>query len=57
MGELRESARATAVSEFDTLTVTLPKWESMLLNLAAGKLPAFEPPAPGPQHAQRIVEA
>jgi glycosyltransferase involved in cell wall biosynthesis len=47
MRELRESARATVVSDFDTQSVTLPKWESMLVDLAAGKFPVTAPPAPG----------
>ncbi len=48
MGAIRDAARATAVNEFDVHTVTLPRWEQLMNELAAGRLPQEEAPTPGP---------
>lgn len=47
MLEMRDAARATAVAEFDTSTVTLPRWEKLLADLAARRMPAELPPDEG----------
>ena len=47
MQEIRDAARATAVRDFDTQAVTLPRWEQLLSELAAGRYPAGQTPEPG----------
>lgn len=47
MRGLGEAARATAVRDFDTHTVTLPQWDRLLHTLAARELPGEQPPALG----------
>jgi glycosyltransferase involved in cell wall biosynthesis len=47
MQSLRDAARVTAVRDFDVHTVTLPQWDQLLKELAAGRLPLEEPPTPG----------
>lgn len=48
MQEMRDAARATAIARFDTTTVTLPRWEELLYDLAARRLPSELPPDEGP---------
>jgi glycosyltransferase involved in cell wall biosynthesis len=42
-----DAARATAIRDFDTKTITLPRWERLLNTLADHRLPAKHAPAPG----------
>jgi glycosyltransferase involved in cell wall biosynthesis len=44
---LGEAARATAIRDFDTKTVMLPRWDQLLNTLADGRLPVEYPPDPG----------
>ncbi len=46
--EIGERARATAIRDFDTNAVTLPRWHTLLQTLADGQLPAALPPEAGP---------
>jgi glycosyltransferase involved in cell wall biosynthesis len=54
MQHLREAARCDAVAKYDTETVTLPSWESLLADLAGRRFPAALPPDPGPASIQGI---
>jgi glycosyltransferase involved in cell wall biosynthesis len=45
--EMRTAARATAIRDFDTRTVILPRWQQLLNGLADGQLPDEQPPDPG----------
>ena len=47
MQALRDAARATAITDFDVHTVTLPRWGQLLNELADGRLPVEEPPTSG----------
>jgi glycosyltransferase involved in cell wall biosynthesis len=44
---LGEAARATAIRDFDTKTVMLPRWDQLLNTLVDGQLPVECPPDPG----------
>ena len=45
--EIGATARATAIRDFDTNTVTLPRWDHLLNSLADRQLPAEHPPDSG----------
>jgi glycosyltransferase involved in cell wall biosynthesis len=47
MWGLRAAARATAIRDFDTTRVTLPRWTKLLRELARHKFPIEEAPTPG----------
>jgi glycosyltransferase involved in cell wall biosynthesis len=48
MAELRASARATAVADFDLRTSALPRWLDLIGDLIGGVAPATDPPVDGP---------
>jgi glycosyltransferase involved in cell wall biosynthesis len=43
MRVMGDAARATAIRDFDTNAVMLPRWDQLLNTLAAGQLPAAQP--------------
>src|SRR5579863_4266116 len=47
MQPIRDAARATAIKEFDTTNVTLPRWDRLLKTLADHRLPAKQNAHPG----------
>lgn len=47
MRSIGKAARAMAVREFDTNTVTLPRWTQLMKTLVNGRLPAEQTPDPG----------
>lgn len=50
---MRAAARATAIRDFDTRTVILPRWQQLLDGLADGQLPDEQPPDPGVASRQK----
>jgi glycosyltransferase involved in cell wall biosynthesis len=42
------AARATAIRDFDTNAVILPRWDRLLHTLVERRLPVEQPPEPGP---------
>jgi glycosyltransferase involved in cell wall biosynthesis len=47
MRAMRKAARATAVKEYDTSFVTLPRWDGLLNDLLERRFPAEQPPDAG----------
>jgi len=47
MEAIRNAARTTAITDFDTNAVTLPRWDRLLYTLADGQLPVAQPPDQG----------
>jgi glycosyltransferase involved in cell wall biosynthesis len=48
MQAIRDAARSTAIRDFDMNAVTLPRWDQLLKVLVDRRLPAEQPPDPGP---------
>jgi len=48
MQDLRDAARSDAITKYDTETVTLPRWERLMADLAKLRYPSELPPEPGP---------
>jgi glycosyltransferase involved in cell wall biosynthesis len=54
MQNLREAARSEAVAKYDTATVTLPKWDGLLGDIANRRFPSELPPNQGPVTMSRL---